>query len=104
MSRAENARERLFGNLRALMEDVEELVKATAEQTDNRVSSLRERILPTLESVRGTLSSGREMLSSSKQGAKAAIYYAEENPWATAGIATGAVMALVCFLWSRCTR
>ena len=41
MSRAEIARERLLANLKALLGDVEELVKATAEQTDDGVSSLR---------------------------------------------------------------
>ena len=44
MSRAEIARERVFDNLKVLAGDVEELVKATAEQTDDGVSSLRERI------------------------------------------------------------
>lgn len=106
MSRTEIAREKLFANLKVLTEDVEELVKSTAEQTDNGLSSLRQRVLRTLEPIKDTLSlsNGKEILNTSKQGARVAISYAEENPWATAGIATGAAMALVCLLWSRCTR
>ncbi len=104
MSRAEIARERLFGNLTALMEDVEELVKATAEQTDDGVSSLRERVFRTLESAKGTLSQGKNMLNTSRQGAEAAISYARDNPWAMAGVAVGATMALACLIWSTCTR
>jgi ElaB/YqjD/DUF883 family membrane-anchored ribosome-binding protein len=107
MSTAEIAREKVLANLHALVEDVEELVRSTTEQTDDRISSLRQRISHTLESVKGTLSNGgKELSNSSKQGARAVISYAEENPWttATAGIATGAAMALVFFLWSRCTR
>jgi ElaB/YqjD/DUF883 family membrane-anchored ribosome-binding protein len=104
MSRAEIARERLFANLKVLMEDVEELVKATAEQTDDGVSSLRERVFRTLESAKRTLSQGKNMLNTSRQSAEAAISYAQNNPWATAGIAAGAAMALACLVWSRCTR
>ena len=99
MSRAEIARERLFGNLTALMEDVEELVKATAEQTDDGVSSLRERVFRTLESAKGTLSQGKNMLNTSRQGAEAAISYARDNPWAMAGVA--ALLAVTGFRSSR---
>jgi len=56
MSRAEIASERLLANLKALLGDVEELVKATAEQTDDGVSSLRGRVFRTLESAKSTLS------------------------------------------------
>lgn len=104
MSKAEIAREKLFSNLRALMEDVEELLKATAEQGGDGMSSLRERIVQTLESGKDTLAHGRKMLDKSKQGAEAAMTYAQENPWATLGIAVGAGVALACLLWSRSGR
>lgn len=104
MSKAEIAREKLFSNLRALMEDVEELLKATAEQSGDGMSSLRERILQTLESGKGTLAQGKRILNTSKQGAEAAMTYAHENPWATLGIVMGAGVALACLLWGRSAR
>jgi ElaB/YqjD/DUF883 family membrane-anchored ribosome-binding protein len=104
MSRAEIARERLLANLKALLGDVEELVKATAEQTDDGVSSLRGRVFRTLESAKSTLSQGKKALNTSRQSAEAAISYAQDNPWAIAGIAAGAAMALACFIWNRCAR
>ena len=93
MSRAEIARERVFDNLKVLAGDVEELVKATAEQTDDGVSSLRERIRETLETAKSTLTQGvrgRKMLKTSQQGAEAAMSFAQDNPWTIAGVATGA--------------
>ena len=104
MSRAEIARERLLANLKALLGDIEELVKATAEQTDDGVSSLRGRVFRTLESAKSTLSQGKKALNTSRQSAEAAISYAQDNPWAIAGIAAGAAMALACFIWNRCAR
>jgi ElaB/YqjD/DUF883 family membrane-anchored ribosome-binding protein len=104
MSRAEIARERLFSNLKDLMADVEELMKATAEQADDGMSSLRERIRERLESAKGTLAQGKRILETSRQSAEAAVSYAQENPWATAAVATGAAVALVCLLWARCLR
>lgn len=107
MSRAETARERVFDNLKELAGDVEELVKATAEQTGDGVSSLRERIRPTLETVKSTLTQagrGRKMLKTSKQGAEAAMSFAQDNPWTIAGVATGAAMVFLCLLWSKLTR
>jgi len=107
MSSAEVAREKLFDNLKVLAEDVEELVKATAEQTDDGVLSLRERIRQTLETAKSTLTRGipgKKMLETSRRGAEAAMSYAQDNPWATAGIAAGAAMAFACLFWSRFTR
>ena len=107
MSRAEIARERVFDNLKVLAGDVEELVKATAEQTDDGVSSLRERIRETLETAKSTLTQGvrgRKMLKTSQQGAEAAMSFAQDNPWTIAGVATGAAMVFLCLLWSRFTR
>jgi len=107
MSRAEIARERVFDNLKVLAGDVEELVKATAEQTDDGVSSLRERIRQTLETAKSTLTQGvrgRKMLKTSQQGAEAAMSFAQDNPWTIAGVATGAAMVFLCLLWSRFTR
>jgi ElaB/YqjD/DUF883 family membrane-anchored ribosome-binding protein len=82
MSRAEIARERLFANLRVLMEDVGELVKATAEQADDGVFSLCGRVFRTLESAKSILSQRKKALNTSRPSAEAAISYAQDNPWA----------------------
>jgi len=79
-------------------------VKATAEQADDGVASLRGRVSRTLESAKSTLWQGKKALNSSKKNAEGAISYAQDNPWAIAGIAAGAAMALACFIWNRCAR
>ena len=86
------------------MEDVEELMKATAENADDGISSLRERIRERLVTAKNTLAQGKRVLETSRQEAEAAVSYAQENPWAMAGIAAGAAVALVGLLWSRCVK
>ena len=44
------------------MEDVEELMKATAENADDGMSSLRERIRERLETAKSTLAQGKRVL------------------------------------------
>jgi ElaB/YqjD/DUF883 family membrane-anchored ribosome-binding protein len=101
MSRAEIARDRLFANVRTLVEDVEELLKATAEQTGDGMSTLRDRLLQTLESGKTTLAQSRRALQSSRRGADAAISYAQDNPRTAVGVALCAGLALGLLLWSK---
>ena len=62
MTRAEIARQRLLSNLKTLTEDVEELMKATAEQADDGLSSLRGQVRRTLQSIRHQLIQKEDIL------------------------------------------
>lgn len=104
MNRAEIAREKLSANLKVLMHDVEELIKATAEQTGEGLASLRESAAQKIGAARGTLPNGKKVLETSKHGAESAICYAQENPRITAGVAAGAAIAIAFLLWARSLR
>ena len=86
-SKTEAAREKLFDHLKSLVEDVEELLKATAEQSGDGISLLRDRLIESLEQGKRTLRQGRKILQASRNGAETAISYAQENPWAVFGVA-----------------
>ena len=66
MTRAEIARQRLLSNLKTLTEDVEELMKATAEQADDGLSSLRGQVRRTLQSIRDQLIQKEDILKEAR--------------------------------------
>jgi len=100
MNRAEIARQRLVSNLRTLTEDVEELMKATAEQADDGLSSLRGQVRRTLQSMRDQLIQKEDILKEARHGADVAISYVQARPWITLGVLTGAAVGFL--VWSRC--
>lgn len=102
MNRTEIARQRIFSNLKTLTEDVEELMKATTEQADDRLSSLRGQVRRTLQSIRDRLMQKDDILKEARHGADAAISYAQAKPWITLGVLTGVAMTVGLLLWSRC--
>ncbi|HEX5607563.1 MAG TPA: DUF883 family protein, partial [Candidatus Binatia bacterium] len=102
--KTEAARERLSDHLKTLVEGVEELLKATAEQSGDGISLLRDRLIESLEQGKRTLRQGRKILQASRDGAETAISYAHENPWAVFGVALGAGAALAFFLLSKFRR
>jgi len=103
-SKTEAAREKLFDHLKTLVEDIEELLKATAEQSGDGISLLRDRLLQSLEQGRQTLLQGRKILQASRDGAETAISYAQEKPWAGFGVALGVGTALAFFLLNKFRR
>jgi ElaB/YqjD/DUF883 family membrane-anchored ribosome-binding protein len=100
MNRAEIARQRLVSNLKTLTEDVEELLKATAEQADDGLSSLRGQVRRTLQSMRDQLIQKEDILKEARHGADVAISYVQARPWLTAGVLTGAAVGFL--VWTRC--
>lgn len=71
--------EKLMQDMRAVVLDAEELLKATAGQTGERIQQARVRAEESLRVARGQL-----------KGAGMAIdETVRQNPWATAGIAAG---------------
>ena len=99
------AREKLQSDVAALTKDIEEFIAATAGQADKGVSSLRQRILATLDSGKNILNGERGTLKEkSAQEAKVAMDFARENPWSVAGAAVGAVAVLGVLLWKGFMR
>lgn len=79
--------EKLAADTKVLVADIEELLKATAAQTGEKVSAARARMQVALVDARDTVA------LRTKETAQAADRYVRENPWqsvgATAGIAVG---------------
>lgn len=86
----EIGKEKLMQDLRVVVADAEELLRATAGQTGEKVSSARERIQESLVAAKVRLIAAEEaIVEKTKQAAKATDEYVHENPWKSVGIAAG---------------
>jgi ElaB/YqjD/DUF883 family membrane-anchored ribosome-binding protein len=102
MNNTGSVQKKMRSDLKALMQDVEELVKATAEESHDGLGSLRRRIGQTLESAKLRLALEENALKDkSKQGAKVTAAYAQTHPWGVAGLAMGAVVILALLIWRQ---
>jgi len=82
--------DKLVQDLRTLVVDAEELVKATAAETGERIKAARVRLEGNLRVARARLSDAEQMLiEKSRVAAAATDRYAHDNPWKVAGIAAG---------------
>lgn len=87
----EVGKEKLMHDLRVVVADAEELLRATASQTGEKVSSARERIQESLSAAKERLITAEQaMVEKTKQAARATDEYVHENPWKSVGIAAGA--------------
>ena len=95
-------REKLVSDLKVLIDDVEELVKATAEQAGDSLSSLRQRLAQRLEEGRETLSEQQKVVGDvTRQATRGAVDYAQQNPWSVIGVALGIGLIIGLILWSQ---
>lgn len=86
----EVSKEKLMQDLRVVVADAEELLRATAGQAGEKVSSARERIQESLVAAKVRLVAAEEaVIEKTKQAAKATDEYVHENPWKSVGIAAG---------------
>ena len=82
------ARDQLVDDMKAVIADAEELLKATASATGERIGAARARAEETLKSARSRLSEfNSEILDQAKDAAKATDDYVHEHPWHAVGIA-----------------
>ena len=85
------SKEKLMQDMRVVVEDAEELLKATAGQAGEKVAAARERIQENLGVAKERLAvAERAVVEKTKQAAKATDEYVHENPWRAVGIAAGA--------------
>ena len=89
------SREKLMGDLRTVMADAEELLKATASQTGERIVAIRARAEESLKAAKARLVEQEEaVLAKTKEAAKATDEYVRANPWMAVGIAALAGLIL----------
>lgn len=97
----EVSKEKLMQDLRVVVADAEELLRATAGQAGDKAAAARERIQESLVVAKERLvAAERAVVEKTKQAAKATDEYVHENPWKAVGIAAG-VGLIVGMLISR---
>jgi len=81
-------RDKLVADLKVVISDAEEILRATASQTGDKVVELRTRIQDRLNAARARLVDIEEaVVAKAKATAKATDQYVHENPWKAVGIA-----------------
>lgn len=85
-----SSKERLVGDLRNLVADAEELLKATASQAGDKIGVARQKIEQSLiEGKKALAEAEKTLVAKSKEAAEIADDYVRENPWTAVGIAGG---------------
>lgn len=93
--------QKLMDDLSAVVADAEELLKATASQTGERISAVRARAEESVKVAKNSIAETQdELMDQAKVLAKEADVYMHENPWKAVGIAA-AVGLLVGAIISR---
>ena len=91
----EAAREKLVGDLKTLIGDAEELLKASATQAGEKFSVARQKIEQSLVEGKKSLADAEKLLvKKGKEAADIADDYVRENPWGAVGIAAGIGLVL----------
>ncbi len=95
------SKDKLLQDLRSVVSGAEELLRATASQTGEKVSAARERIEENLADAKERLViAERALREKTKEAATATDEYVRDNPWQAVGIAAG-VGILIGMLISR---
>ncbi len=100
-AQAEVSKEQLMADFRVVVNDAEALLKATANQTGDKLAAARAKVEESLEVARARLAEAQSaVVAKTKAAAKATDAYVHENPWNAVGIAA-AVGLLVGILIGR---
>ena len=94
MSESQNSsltsQEKLVTDIRAVIADAEDILKATADQTGEKIASLRVRIQDRLLGARIRLDAAEAaLIDKTRAAARAADDYVHESPWQAVGIGAG---------------
>lgn len=82
------AKERVIKDFKAVLTDTEELLKATANQTGERITTARAHMEASLAATKKQLAGLEEdMVEKTREAARAADQLVHENPWKSVGIA-----------------
>jgi ElaB/YqjD/DUF883 family membrane-anchored ribosome-binding protein len=91
----EVAKERVIRDFKAVVNDTEELLKATANQTGDRIAAARVRMEESLAATKKQLAELEEsMIEKTRAAARATDQMVQENPWKSVGIAAAVGLLL----------
>jgi ElaB/YqjD/DUF883 family membrane-anchored ribosome-binding protein len=83
-------KDRLVSDLKALVNDAEELLRATASQAGEKITDARQKIEQSLvEGKKAIADAEKTIIKKSKECAEIADDYVRENPWSAIGMAAG---------------
>jgi ElaB/YqjD/DUF883 family membrane-anchored ribosome-binding protein len=83
-----DARDQLLADMKTVIADAEELLKATAGAAGERIGAVRTRAEETLKAAKAKLSSmDDEVIGRAKDAARATDDYVHDHPWGAVGIA-----------------
>lgn len=83
-------RDRLVQDMRVVIADAEDLLRATANQAGEKISVARERIEDSLHQAKVKLAEAEALVSErAKEAARYTDEYVHENPWRAIGVAAG---------------
>lgn len=98
---AKTSTDRLFEDLKAVVEDAEALLSATAGQAGDRIAEARSRAEATVKAARKRMGDLQEdVIEQTKEAAEQAEEYVRSNPWQAVGIAA-AVGVIIGLMLSR---
>lgn len=83
-------KDKLVQDLRNVIGDAEDLLRATASQAGEKAAAAREKIQDSLHRARVKLAEAEDVvLDEAKQAARAADEFVHEHPWKAVGIGAG---------------
>lgn len=83
-------KDKLIADLRVVIADAEELLKATASQAGEKVDELRARVRGNLASARLKLADAEAaVIDKTRAAARATDDYVHDHPWKSVGVAAG---------------
>lgn len=92
------SREKLMEDMRVVVSDAEELLKATASQTGERIAAARARATESLQAAKARLAEAQAtVVEKVNVAAKSTDEYVHEKPWQAVGIsaAVGVVIGML---------
>jgi ElaB/YqjD/DUF883 family membrane-anchored ribosome-binding protein len=89
------SKEKLVKDLKNLVADAEELLRATASQAGEKITEARQKIEQSLvEGKKALADAEKTVLAKSKECAEIADDYVRENPWTAVSVAAGVGLVL----------
>jgi ElaB/YqjD/DUF883 family membrane-anchored ribosome-binding protein len=105
MAHFDNARQHLVDDLHQVLSDMEELVRAVATDSKEKVASVKPRAEAAILRARARIADLEGALATgAAHGLHAADTYAHTNPWQTAGFAAGLGAAIGAILGALIAR
>jgi ElaB/YqjD/DUF883 family membrane-anchored ribosome-binding protein len=83
-------RDKLVNDMRTVISDAEDLLRATANQAGEKIAVARERIQDSLHQAKVKLAEAEAVVrEQAKQAARYTDDYVHDNPWKAIGVAAG---------------